>query len=35
MSNEDDICWYHGKLTRENAENILLQGEYDAIHLLT
>lgn len=27
MNKEDDICWYHEKLTRKEAEQLLLQGK--------
>lgn len=32
MSREDDICWYHGKLTRQEAETLLKEGKYFQLH---
>lgn len=26
MSREDNICWFHGKVSRERADEILLEG---------
>ncbi|XP_015126879.1 tyrosine-protein kinase Shark [Diachasma alloeum] len=34
MAQDDDICWYHGKLSREGAENLLRKGNEDGIFLV-
>lgn len=35
MNKEDDICWYHEKLTRKEAEQLLLQdGNVDGSFLV-
>lgn len=26
MNRDDDICWYHGKLGRKDAEKLLKEG---------
>lgn len=30
MSKEEDICWFHQNLTREEAETLLLEGKHNA-----
>lgn len=32
MSRDESCDWYHGKLSRIDAENILLEGETDSLH---
>lgn len=34
MSREDEISWYHGKITRENSEQVLLEGTSFELSLL-
>lgn len=31
MNREDKLCWYHGKLSREAAEQVLKNGELNQI----
>lgn len=31
---DDDVCWYHEKLTREEAEKILSQGQFHMVIIL-
>lgn len=31
---DEDICWYHGKITREEADEILKEGNIDTTILV-
>lgn len=34
MASDDTLCWYHGRLTREAAEELLLNSKYSFFYSL-